>query len=72
MFQKGDIVEINNEEYIIVAFLPCNKMNYVYLVTVNSPHKVMFVKQNEQSEIFETVVSEDEKKYILSRFESTP
>ena len=70
MFENGDIVEINNEEYIIVSFLPGNKINYAYLVMVKAPHKVLLVKQIGPSETFETVVSEEEKKYILSRFDS--
>ena len=68
MFQKGDIVNINEEEYVIVSIIPCNKVSYLYLMTLNKPLKVLFAKQVDELGTIETINSKEEKKYILSRF----
>ncbi len=68
MFKSGDIVNIDSSEYVIIAIVPCNKTAYLYLMTLNKPLKILLAKQIDELGTIETVVSQEEKKYILSRF----
>lgn len=68
MYKNGEIVNINDEEYVIISSIPCNKITYLYLMTMNKPLKVMFAKQIDELGTIEKINSQEEKKYILSRF----
>lgn len=71
MFQSGDIVDINNEEYVIVSIISCNKITYLYLATVNKPTKVLLAKQLDDNGSIQPINSKEEMEYVLSRFDST-
>ena len=69
-FEAGEIVTLNEEEYVIISILECNKITYLYLTTITEPIKVVLARKIDDSTI-ETLTSEEEIKYLLSRFDNT-
>lgn len=70
MFESGDIVSINDIEYAIISIMPCNKITYLYLMSLTTPPKVLLAKQIDELGNIETIKSQEEKEYILARFNS--
>ncbi|MBE6139102.1 MAG: hypothetical protein E7174_01160 [Firmicutes bacterium] len=67
MYEAGEIVLLDNEEYVIVSILECNKITYFYLTTLTSPIKVLLAKKVEEG-VIETLGSKEENEYVLARF----
>lgn len=68
-YEQGEIVLIDNEEYIIVSIFNCNNINYIYLTSISKPSKILIAKLLNDGNI-ETLNDETEIEYVLSRFNS--
>lgn len=68
-YEAGEIVILNEEEYVIVSVLDCNQITYLYLTTMTKPIKVVLAKKIDDYTI-EPLSSEEETQYLLARFNS--
>lgn len=69
-FEAGEIVTLNEEEYVIVSVLKCNKTTYFYLTTLTKPIRVVLARQLNEFTL-ETLTSQDEIDYLLTRFNNS-
>lgn len=65
-YEIGEIVLIDNQEYIILSIIEANFITYFYLKTASKPIKDLIVKL-ENNELV-SVVDKEELRYVLSRF----
>jgi len=68
----GNIIELeNNKEYVVTAITKKNNFNYLYLVTLEEPYEVKFVKEiiNNNNIDLETVYKKEEKEELLELFQ---
>ena len=68
-YEIGEIVLIDNVEYVIISIIEANFITYFYLKTITEPHKDLIVKL-ENNEL-ENVIDKEELQYVLSRFNTT-
>lgn len=67
MYEEGEIVVLDGEEYAIISILECNRTTYFYLTTLTSPIKVLLAKKVDDDTL-ETLSSKEEKEYVFARF----
>ena len=67
----GDIVTLEeNKDYVVCAVAHKNNFNYVYLITIDEPYKVVFAKEilHEKDFDLELVGKKEEKEELLELF----
>ena len=69
MYEKGEIVNIDGKEYIILDILKSNYINYYYLKSNFSPIENLVVEENKG--VFNIVSDKETIKYVLARFVNT-
>ena len=69
MYEKGEIVNIDGKEYIILDILQSNYVNYYYLKSNFSPIENLVVEENKG--VFNIVSDKETIKYVLARFVNT-
>lgn len=66
MYEIGEIVKIENEEYVLVSVMSLNGSLYYFLRTVKAPIKALVLRKEEDS--FTIVTDKDEVAEVLSIF----
>lgn len=69
MYEAGEIITLEETDYVIVSILECNKITYFYLTTLKTPIKVLLAKKNDDDTI-DLISSKEEREYVLARFNS--
>lgn len=67
MFEKGEIVLIDNQEYIILSIINDNLGKYIYLESVNRPKEILVGKMT-GPDSFDTLNNVNEIEYVLAKF----
>lgn len=67
MFEKGEIVLIENEEYIILSIINDSSNKYIYLESIKKP-KELIVGKLIGNEDVETLSDKKEIEYALTKF----
>lgn len=71
--ENGEIIELDNEkEYICVARLEDNGVNYLYLLSNFKPIEIMFAKEiiNGEEINIEIINDAAEKRHVLELFDN--
>ena len=66
MYEIGEIVEIENENYVIVSVMCSKGVFYYFLRTVKSPIKALLLRKEKDD--FVIVADKDEVTEVLSLF----
>lgn len=66
MYEIGEIVEIENEEYVIVSAMSLKEHLYYFLRTVKAPIKALVLRKDNDN--FTIVNDKDEVTEVLSIF----
>ena len=73
MLEIGQIINLNNKEYIIINIMDLHNIKYVFLISNSKPLEVLIgtEKEKDGNIVIEEVKDNDELDYILSRFSIT-
>lgn len=66
MYEIGEIVEIENEEYVIVSVMSLKGNLYYFLRTIKAPIKALVLRKDNDN--FTIVTDKDEVTEVLSIF----
>lgn len=67
MVEKGEIVIIDNKEYVVLSLINDEINTYIYLESLDSPKKIYIGKMTEDLN-FETLNNKDEIEKVLTKF----
>ena len=70
MLEIGEIVELNNKEYIVVNIMDLHNVRYVFLISNSKPLDIVIATEKIKGEdiVLEEIKDNTELDYVLSKF----